>query len=202
MSNVLDNPKVLDMVRVVKEYHSAQTRNNGKIPYSVHCLSVSEILMSALVEAGEESEDENNNISIACSALGHDLLEDTTATRDYIRENFGDATLALIEEVTNDGGDDKHEAYVEKLMRASEEALLIKYSDLIDNTISVAYGLHDLGVDWVSEFYLPIMNRTEDFLNKKVFNKYPKTVEKLRGEQRFSKERLLSNLKKFNKELA
>ena len=82
---------------------------------------------------------------------------------------------------------------------ASEEARVIKYCDLLENTTSVSYGLQDLGVDWFYEFYEPILKKTTAVLDGTEFIRYPKTADLLRSMLKVSTELLYDKII-FNKE--
>ncbi len=92
--------------------------------------------------------------------------------------------LTLIRELTNPNDDAHTDEYMERIASDSEEARLIKYADLIENTSSVCYSLHEPGreapVLWAKEFYLPILTRTAEVLSLTAFEKYPQTAEALR----------------------
>ncbi len=84
--------------------------------------------------------------------------------------------LAFIKELSNPVDDSHTEQYMKQLSNASEEARLIKYADLIENTASVCYSFHIVGKRWAYEFYLPILNNTRNMLGKTSFQTYPKTA--------------------------
>ena len=196
---IFQQEKVKDMLQLVQQYHAEQFRNNGKVPYWHHCLSVAEIVIVAFEQTGEL---ENNNdllVSIACSALGHDLLEDTAVTRLAIRDRFGLRVEEMIISLTNEEDDAHRDKYMRKIAASSEELALIKYADLIENTISCAYGINDLGVDWIKSFYLPIKDETEKILASKKFSIYAETANLLRIQYRFAAERLDNNFIKYRK---
>ena len=164
------------MEELIEQYHDGQTRNGGKVPYTVHLYGAENILTS-LIEEGHEITDLNLITDLKNGALGHDLLEDTEITEEEIIRQTNERTLSFIKEVTNPDDDAHTERYMEQLQGSSEEGRLIKYADLIDNTLSVAYGLQDLGKDWAENFYLPIMKNTKKVLENTTFEKYPKTGE-------------------------
>lgn len=196
MATVFKNKKVDSMLQLVKKMHKKQYRNNGKVPYWFHCLSVAEIVLAGL-EQSKEINDNATITNIMCAALGHDLLEDTKIDRLELEKNFGDTIVGYIDELTNDEGDAYHIAYMRKIKNGSEEAGLIKYGDLIDNTIGVAYGLHDVGVNWAKKFFKPIKDHTKKTLLSKQFNTYPKTAELLKQYFLFCEERFENNLQKY-----
>lgn len=167
------------MENLIAIQHKHQTRNNGKIPYTAHLYGVESILDS-LLKSSSEFSDTVLVKDLKNAALGHDLLEDTPVTKEEVATNSSTRALALIEELTNPEDDAHTEKYMKQLHAASEEARLIKYADLIDNTLSVAYGFHDLGMDWVENFYLPILRNTQKILEDTNFTKYPETAKRAR----------------------
>ena len=68
--------------------HSAQKRASGE-PYFIHPCEVSKILI-----------DLGMNAATIAAALLHDVIEDTDATEDDIRREFGDEVLNLVSGVT------------------------------------------------------------------------------------------------------
>ena len=115
------------------------------------------------------------------AALGHDLLEDTDATDAEIVNLTNPHVLRLIKELTNPVDDAHTDQYMQQLSSASEEARLIKYADLIENTSSVCYAYHILGEKWVNDFYRPILDSTTNTLRKTEFPTYPQTAEYMRS---------------------
>ena len=71
-----------------REAHSNQKRASGE-PYFIHPCAVAEIL----VELGLDAE-------TVAGALLHDVIEDTSATEETVRENFGEGVLTLVSGVT------------------------------------------------------------------------------------------------------
>ena len=185
------------MEDLVNTQHKQQTRNNGKVPYVTHLYGVRSVLES-LIESCGEITDATLAKDLGNAALGHDLLEDTHVTKEEITANSNSRTLALIEELTNPEDDAHTEKYMNQLHTASEEARLVKYADLIDNTLSVAYGLHDLGRDWIKDFYLPILENTQKILADTNFTKYPKTAEEACRILKLAVELLSAKLTKVN----
>lgn len=189
-----------EMLILAKEYHKGQTRNNGKVPYWYHVLSVSEIVGNALIKC--EGIDENSDAyqNIVASALGHDLYEDTKIDRKIISEKFGKIVDGFMWELTNEKDDENRNDYLGKIKVASEEAQLIKLADQIDNCLSCAYAIHELGTKWTREFLVPIVEEMLDLFKNIKFKNYPKTGEHLYELFIFSNNRLLENLKKFEGE--
>ena len=63
-----------------------------------------------------------------------------------------------------------------QLRVVSEEARLIKYADLVENTMSVVYDLLDLGLDWAKSFYWPTLLDPGAVLAQTRFAKCPQTA--------------------------
>ena len=83
-----DRDMLLRAYDFAREAHRNQKRASGE-PYFMHPCAVAEIL----VDLGLDAE------TIA-AALLHDVIEDTSATEDTVRENFGEEVLSLVEGVT------------------------------------------------------------------------------------------------------
>lgn len=170
------------MNSLVKKYHYGQYRNNyngylpAKVHYIDHLFGVREILSSVLFMFGE-CKDEQLKKDMCDAAIGHDLLEDTKVTEEEIIAASNPRVLALIKELTNPVDDAHTEQYMDQLSVASEEARLIKYADLIENTSSVCYNYHIVGEEWAHDFYRPIMYGTLRVLENTSFPTYPKTSE-------------------------
>ena len=173
------------MDQIVRKYHSKQLRNDKegylspKVPYFDHLESVRHILSFALYKFGE-CQDPQLEKDILNAAIGHDLLEDTDITEAEIIEASNERVLSLIKELTNPVDDEHTDQYMDQIKNASEEARLIKYADLIENTSCVCYNFHVVGRDWAYDFYRPLMYRTEHVLDATSFPTYPRTVEYLR----------------------
>lgn len=197
MIRVFHEKKVHAMLHLVKHHHIKQFRNNGKVPYWHHCLSVAEIIANALTRSQELKSNNNLLTTIVCGALGHDLFEDTNIKRKIVAKQFGKQIKELIAWLTNEENDTHREKYMEKIKASPEEVALIKYADLIENTISCAYSINNLGIDWIKKFYRPIKNDTKKVLCSKRFVLYPKTVARLREQFAFAEERFDHNLTKY-----
>lgn len=79
-----------DTFRIVlcRKMHDGQFRKSGE-PYIIHPCAVAEIL----IDLGFDE-------ATIMAALLHDVIEDTPATDDDIKKNFGDEVLYLVEGVT------------------------------------------------------------------------------------------------------
>lgn len=163
-------------IEFIKHHHDGQYRAH-KTPTWHHLVRASSILQSVLTSTLEGS-NQTNTVMVK-AALGHDLLEDTKATHTEIEEIFGAAGLDLIIALTNENGDSDHRAYIDRMAAASEEARLIKLADLFENYTSAQYGLDELGVDWLHDFFLPIVEPMRIGIDSSKFKKYPRTARRL-----------------------
>ena len=128
------------------------------------------------------------------AALGHDLIEDTNITKDEIIKVSNERVLHLIEELSNPVDDSHTDEYMKQLGNASEEARIIKYCDLLENTTSVCYGLRDLGLEWTHNSYIPILKNTDKTLSYTTFEKYSITAKLLRDMLRTSSNLLFDKI--------
>ena len=186
------------MKALVRQYHAAQRRNqNPEIPYTEHLFGVASVLKTIAESCHEVPED--RLAAMLQAALGHDLLEDTEIGEDTIERTAGGTVLRLIRELTNPNDDAHTDEYMEKLASDSEEARLVKYADLIENTSSFCYALHEPNqenpVQRAKAFYLPILSRTTDVLAKTPFERYPKTAEAMRMVLKVYTDLLLSRIR-------
>lgn len=175
---------------LVEEKHGAQLRQDGS-SNALHVKRVRAILMSALTQSDELPEGQ----ALECGALGHDLLEDTDVTEEELQQLVSPDALRFIKEMTNIEGDSHTEQYVRQLVSASEEARLIKYADLTDNTFHASYHAKGLGVEWMQSFFLPIIDPMREALRNTTFTRYPKTSVLLRSEAETAREHLGETLK-------
>ncbi len=173
------------MDQLIAKYHSAQSRNDTGnnlspiIPHTDHLRGVESILSTALRLFGE-CRDPQLKEDMCSAALGHELLELTEVTEPEILSASNPRVLALIKEITAPTEDNCTKQYMLQLSSASEEARLIKYADLIENTASVCYRLQIVGSEWAYEYFRPIGNQMIPALGDTAFPTYPKTAAFLR----------------------
>jgi (p)ppGpp synthase/HD superfamily hydrolase len=184
---------------LIERGHAHQTRNGGKVPYWIHPQSAAEILGDALAATGELAHDPGLARDLFLAAQGHDLYEDTEISPEEVRARFGARVDGFIRGMTNEHGDEDRAAYLAHVASASEEIKLLKLSDLLDNTLSCAYGLHDLGAGWARSFFIPILEEMRGVLSGARFERFPRTADHLRRELDFARARLLANVSKFER---
>lgn len=160
----------------VKEKHSGQMRASN-VPTWRHLVHVSLILNFLLEQTREGSVEERNIIYL--SALAHDVLEDTDATKDEVEKIFGKQGLELVEGMTNTESSEHSMVYVEQVRDAKEAVRLIKLSDLYDNISSVVHKFNTFELHWVTSYFLPIVTPMRKVLSQTKFIHYKKTAELL-----------------------
>ena len=103
-----------------------QTRKGTGVPYFIHPKGVALIVLK-----------NGGNTDQIKAALLHDTLEDTHTSDEELRVCFGEHVQSLVRELTNQRykiDEIGKEAYMtEKLMKLSNEALLVKLADMLYN---------------------------------------------------------------------
>ena len=114
--------------------HAAQKRKGTQIPYVAHLLSVAAIVLE---DGGSEDE--------AIAALLHDAVEDQggRATRNLIRENFGERVAEIVDGCTDAEGFPKpswqkrKERYVAHIREAAAEVRRVSAADKLHNARAI-----------------------------------------------------------------
>ena len=116
--------------------HKDQTRKSGE-PFLAHPVSVALILAQQKLDA----------VTIAAGLL-HDVLEDTSVTREAIQQEFGEEILLLVEGVTKiqkfqmkSRQDRQAETYRKMLLSMAEDirVIIIKFADRLHNLRTLKY---------------------------------------------------------------
>ena len=124
-----------DLLRRSYEYseasHQGQQRISGD-PYFSHCFETAKTLVELKLDT-----------DTICAGLLHDVLEDTSATRDELVNQFGETITELVEGVTNiskykfKGGVQQRQAenYLRLLLATAKDTrvILIKLADRLHN---------------------------------------------------------------------
>lgn len=122
---------ILKAYEFAKEKHKDQKRKTGE-PYVVHPVSVANIL----AELGMDAE-------TVIAALLHDVLEDTDATYEEVKERFGESVANLVEGVTKIGKikykSDQVENYRKLILATAKDprVIILKLADRLDNMRSL-----------------------------------------------------------------
>ena len=144
-----------DMLAYVKRYHAGQVRNKKHpLPYWTHCYGVATITKRYL----ERYLPDTDHTEVVLAALGHDLYEDTAATREEVRKRYSGRVDELIFGLTNEHSDADRAAYMEKMLVSPEAVIIVKMADMIENMQSVYYNIDILGTPFLDTFFMPIMD--------------------------------------------
>jgi GTP pyrophosphokinase len=159
---------------VAQAAHSGQTRDEGS-PYIVHPVRVALSLV-----------DELNlfSPSLICSALLHDVIEDSDVTRSDVARMF-DEQIAEIVWLLTKFEDVSLREYLARIERAAETgAPLVKLCDRLDNMRSVidtpSLAKKRRYIRTTEELYLPLAART----NKYLHNELSRSLEEARNQLR------------------
>ncbi|MCB9542809.1 MAG: bifunctional (p)ppGpp synthetase/guanosine-3',5'-bis(diphosphate) 3'-pyrophosphohydrolase [Myxococcales bacterium] len=153
----------LDLVRRAYVFsaqaHRGQTRINGE-PYLTHPLEVSFIVSQLRLDT-----------ACVCAGLLHDTVEDTVATLDEIREQFGDdigflvGSLTKLEKINFESAEEAQAENFRKMLIAMSRDLrvvLVKLADRLHNMRTLKYLREDKRKRIAREtldIYAPLANR-------------------------------------------
>ncbi len=198
-----DRDRILKAYEYISEKHKGQKRKSGE-PYIVHPLNVAKILA-----------DMNLDSTTVIAGLLHDVLEDTDATYEEIKELFGKEVADIVEGVTKIGKfkfRNLEEAQAEnfrKLIIATAKdvrVIIVKLVDRLHNMRTLHYLPREKRIRIAKEtlqIYAPIAHRLgmweikrelEDLAFKHLF---PAEYEKVKNFVSQSLEDLEEYLKKF-----
>ncbi len=180
--------------KLISKYHKGQYRAN-KVPVTHHLHRVSHWIRLAFGLSGEGTKAVVETVAI--SALGHDLLEDTKVTEKEVRKVFGETGYMYIKGMTNTWGDNKASKYAKRIAGSVEEVRLIKLADLQDNLANVTYNFSVLGKKWVKSYFLPTVTPTYNAVMKTKFYKYKKTADFLKTSVKCSYKMLQEELSRY-----
>ena len=128
-----DDARINDVIKAYEyasEHHLGQYRQSGE-PYINHPLNVAYILSEM-----------HADVDTICAGLLHDTLEDTTATKEDIAENFNKTVANLVEGVTKisklnfSSKEDQNVANTRKIITGITEdvrIIIIKLADRLHN---------------------------------------------------------------------
>lgn len=131
-----DKALLLKAYKYAEEMHRDQKRASGE-PYFTHPCSVAEILVDLGLDA-----------PTVAAAFLHDVIEDTPATADDIRRNFGDEILTLVDGVTkldkihfqtHEEEDAENFRKIFVAMANDVRVIIIKLADRLHNMRSLNY---------------------------------------------------------------
>ncbi len=120
--------KIRKALRLAASQHNGQYRKDGFTPFIIHPFEVAMIVLNY-----------TDNEDVICSALLHDVLEDTQGySYEKLEEDFGDKVADTVQSLTdkslpNLSWSEKHHIYLENLRTSSDEAVLICLADKYSN---------------------------------------------------------------------
>ncbi len=131
-----------DALVFATQLHAGQTRKGTATPYIAHLLAVASIVLE---NGGNEDE--------AIAALLHDAVEDQggAATRELIRQRFGDTVVAIVDGCTDTDTYPKppwkgrKEEYITHLRTAPASVRLVSAADKLHNARTVLADYRILG---------------------------------------------------------
>lgn len=165
IQKILKDDRQYDLSKIISAYefaakaHEGQKRSSGQ-DYIIHPLAVSYILL----ELGMDTD-------TICSALLHDVVEDTSATLDDLKKRFGQDVAMLVDGVTKLGkiptnSKERQQAEnVRKILLAMSQdirVMIIKLADRLHNMRTLKYRPHDKQRSTAREtmnVYAPIAHR-------------------------------------------
>ena len=120
---------LVDALDYALQQHGTQTRKDGS-PYVSHLLQVAGLVL-----------EHGGSIEYAAAALLHDVVEDTPATVQDVRDRFGETVARIVEECTDSvdlprGPETwrlRKEQYLAHLRVASSGAALVSACDTLHN---------------------------------------------------------------------
>lgn len=165
IQKILTNDRQYDLSKIISAYefaakaHEGQKRSSGQ-DYIIHPLAVAYILL----ELGMDTD-------TICSALLHDVVEDTPATLDDLKKRFGQDVAMLVDGVTKlskiptQSKEQQQAENVRKILLAMSQdirVMIIKLADRLHNMRTLKYRPHDKQRSTALEtmnIYAPIAHR-------------------------------------------
>lgn len=122
------------------EAHGDQRYDSGTTPYVVHLSAVRDTVIEFGFGPGYDTLGE----AYVAGAWLHDIVEDTSVTREEVAERFGDLTQCLVWAVTGEGQNrqERNESAYRKMTR-EPLAIPLKLADRISNTRASKYSSPD-----------------------------------------------------------
>jgi hypothetical protein len=121
---------IFEAMDIANQYHAHQERANGE-KYVIHAYRVA---LSLFLEFEESS------VELVTAALLHDLLEDTTYTRQQMEEKFGANVAQLVDAISREEdekrpkqGDQITDKYFRKILESGVDSIKLKVADKLDN---------------------------------------------------------------------
>ena len=125
-------------IELAAKAHQGQVRKGTDVPYITHPFSVGIIL----ARAGCKEE-------VIAAGILHDTVEDTPATLEDLREEFGDAVAEIVKGVSEPDKslpwEDRKKHTIEFLKTASLDVRLVTCADKLHNIRTIASAYRKIG---------------------------------------------------------
>jgi guanosine-3',5'-bis(diphosphate) 3'-pyrophosphohydrolase len=121
-------------IEFATSYHGDQMY--GDKPYLHHLMQVAMVLPRFGFHPGVGSEaDQQRARNLILAAAMHDVVEDTSCTREDVAEVFGEAVALLVYAVSNEPGKNRRERHAKTHHKLIEiaDAMILKLADRIAN---------------------------------------------------------------------
>jgi (p)ppGpp synthase/HD superfamily hydrolase len=167
LSSTLNDEELAQVRRayeIADAAHTGQLRDEGT-PYIVHPIRVAVSLVDEL---------EIDSPKLVCSALLHDVIEDSPITREEVAEIFGEEIAQIVWLLTKlesvSLGD-----YLAAIEAAAETgAPIVKLCDRLDNLRFLGHSPRPEKkhryIRSTEHFYLPMASRTNDYLHSELLH--------------------------------
>ena len=140
--------RVFEAIDFATKAHTGQFRKGTKVPYIVHPLGVSKIL----IEAGCSEE-------VVVAGILHDTVEDSSTRIDDIRRDFGEEVARLVEGASepdkSDTWENRKRHTIDILETASMDAVYVSLADKLANIRDIRADYEKLGDDVFLRFNRP-----------------------------------------------
>lgn len=144
----MKSPLLFEAIEFATKAHSGQFRKGSALPYIIHPLGVSRIL----IEHGFEEH-------LAIAGVLHDTVEDTHVTHKEITDRFGKAISGIVEGVTEPdksySWEERKHHMLELFKTAPADVLVVSCADKLDNLRSITSDHARLGEEVWKRFHRP-----------------------------------------------
>ncbi|MBP7865874.1 MAG: bifunctional (p)ppGpp synthetase/guanosine-3',5'-bis(diphosphate) 3'-pyrophosphohydrolase [Acidobacteria bacterium] len=126
-----DPERYIEALRFAAERHGGQRLPGSDIPYLFH---LSCVAMEVLHAAAEDPEI-NLDLALTCALL-HDVVEDTGAETEVLRERFGDAVAGGVAALTKRAdlpGAERMADSLRRIRKQGREVAMVKLADRVVN---------------------------------------------------------------------
>ncbi|BCD99219.1 HD domain-containing protein [Marinagarivorans cellulosilyticus] len=156
--------ELLLALSVAAAAHKGQIRKGSGEPYINHLIEVSHLL-SEHVDAID--------VEVLQAAVLHDILEDTSVSREELLLQFGSKVLAYVEALTDDKTlplSQRRDQQLSHITGESKAVKLIKLADLCSNVSSIPPSWSETKtadyLDWTHQVASMCFDANEDLANK------------------------------------